>query len=236
MGKQTGRFAIAAVIAAAAGYVAGVLTAPKSGKETRQDIKDATNKKITEFEKQLKQKHTELNTLLNDAGERINKVKGSAKEDLEQLTTRAMQAKDKVRIALSGVRDGESSDKDLQKAIDDAQKAIDHLRTYMKKQTMFIFGNKQEQKTKPDKKKTIKEYEQMGRELEALYWSVHPNRSNFYKAAFLRGILGGVGGVIGATVVIALVLWLLSLFNDVPLIGGFVDAIRRTIESGPPAQ
>jgi len=133
MGKQTGRFAIATVIAAAAGYVAGVLTAPKSGKETRQDIKDAANKKITELERQLKQKHTELNNLLSDAGERINKVKGSAKEDLEQLTTKAMQAKDKVRIALSGIRDGESSDKDLQKAIDDAQKAIDHLKTYLKK-------------------------------------------------------------------------------------------------------
>lgn len=133
MDKRTGRFAVAAVIAAAAGYVAGVLTAPKSGKETRKDIKDAANKKITELEKQLKQKHTELNNLLRDASERINKVKGSAKEDLEQLTTKATQAKDKVRIALSSVCDGGSSDKDLQKAIDDAQKAIDHLRTYMKK-------------------------------------------------------------------------------------------------------
>lgn len=101
---------------------------------------------------------------------------------------------------------------------------------------MFIFGHKETPKTNPKKDKTIKEYEQMGRELEALYWSVHPNRSNFYKAAFLRGLLGGVGGVLGATVVIALVLWLLSLFNDVPFIGGFVDAIQRTIESGSPAQ
>lgn len=101
---------------------------------------------------------------------------------------------------------------------------------------MFGLGKKTQKKSVSKKEKTAKEYEQMGRELEALYYSVNPSRSTFYKAAFLRGILGGVGGVIGATVVIALVLWLLSLFNDVPLIGGFVDAIRRTIESGSPTQ
>jgi gas vesicle protein len=38
------RVAIGSGIAAAAGFVAGVLTAPKSGKETRADIKTATNK------------------------------------------------------------------------------------------------------------------------------------------------------------------------------------------------
>lgn len=101
---------------------------------------------------------------------------------------------------------------------------------------MQLFGNKEKSKEKPVKQRTAGEYEQMGRDLEAVYMNINPNKTTFYKAAFLRGILGGVGGVIGATVVIALLLWLLSLFNDVPLIGGFVDAIRRTIESGPSSQ
>lgn len=34
-----GKFALGAIIGAAAGVVAGVLTAPKSGKETRADLK-----------------------------------------------------------------------------------------------------------------------------------------------------------------------------------------------------
>ena len=34
-----GKFALGAVIGAAAGVVAGILTAPKSGKETRADLK-----------------------------------------------------------------------------------------------------------------------------------------------------------------------------------------------------
>lgn len=133
MDKRTGRFALGALIAAAAGYVAGILTAPKSGEETRKDIKEATNKKAAELEKLLKQKHTDLTGLIQNVADRANTAKGNAKNEAEDLVKKAMQAKDKVRVALSSVRDGESSDKDLQKAIDDAEKAIDHLKNYMKK-------------------------------------------------------------------------------------------------------
>jgi gas vesicle protein len=47
-----GKFAIGALLGAAAGFVAGILTAPKSGKETREDIKDtAVKAKNTAVEK-----------------------------------------------------------------------------------------------------------------------------------------------------------------------------------------
>ncbi len=94
---------------------------------------------------------------------------------------------------------------------------------------MFPFSKK---KTAPKKDKTPAEYERMGRQIESLYHSVYPDRLTFYKMALLRGVLGGVGGVIGATVVIALLLWLLSLFDSVPFIGHFVDTVKNTIESG----
>ncbi len=134
MGKDnSGKFAIAAVVAAAAGYVAGILTAPKSGKETRKDIKDMTAKQLREIEAQLKKVHTELNNLIQDATERLNKASGNAKSEFEQRIAQATKAKDKVRVALSGVREGETSDKDLQRAISDAEKAIEHLKAYLKK-------------------------------------------------------------------------------------------------------
>ena len=133
MAKQTGRFAIAAIVVGAAGYVAGLLTAPKSGKETRKDIKDVTTKRIQELEKQLKKKHTELNDLIKIATEKILKIKGSAKSELEDAADKATKTKDKVRVALSGIREGEVNDTDLQSAIDDAEKAINHLKSYLKK-------------------------------------------------------------------------------------------------------
>lgn len=131
MGKRSERFAITAVIAAAAGYVAGILTAPKSGKETRQEIKDVTVKQIRELEAQLKAKHTELNNLMDEVKQKLSKVAEDRKKDLDDVTEKATAAKDKVRLALSDIRDGEVNDKDLQNAIKDAEKAISHLRKFL---------------------------------------------------------------------------------------------------------
>lgn len=71
--------------------------------------------------------------MINDATERLGKASDSAKSEFEQRIAQATKAKDKVRVALSGVREGETSDKDLQKAISDAEKAIEHLKAYLKK-------------------------------------------------------------------------------------------------------
>ena len=57
MDKRVKKFAIGTVIAAAAGYVAGLLTAPKSGKETREDIKNTAVKTYKVAEKELKELH-----------------------------------------------------------------------------------------------------------------------------------------------------------------------------------
>lgn len=81
------------------------------------------------------------------------------------------------------------------------------------------------------KKLSSKEYEIMGRQLESLYEHIHPSKTALYKAAFMKGILAGVGGVIGATLVVAVLAWVLSLFDNVPLIGGAVDAVRHTIQN-----
>lgn len=89
----------------------------------------------------------------------------------------------------------------------------------------------EDKKTKGKKELAPKEYEQMGRQLDALYDAVHPDRRALYKAAFIKGVLSGVGGVIGATLVVALLLWLLSLFAELPLIGNFIETIQDTLET-----
>lgn len=133
MKDSTKRFAVSAAIAAAAGYVTGILTAPKSGRETRGDIKDATVHGIHEAERQLKKLHTELNDVIAQARDRSDKLSGKAKEELDVATNAAKQVKEKVREILSAVHDGRAEDKELQKAIKDAKKAADHLRAYVKK-------------------------------------------------------------------------------------------------------
>lgn len=133
MNKSTKRWAFGAFFAAIAGYVAGILTAPKSGKETREDIKVAAEKGISEAEKQLKKLHTQLASLMNEAKDKATTLQGAAQKELQVVISKTNAAKEKARMLLSASHEGKADDKDLQKAIDEANKAIEHLRTYLKK-------------------------------------------------------------------------------------------------------
>jgi gas vesicle protein len=134
MGKTAKRFAIGTLVAGAAGYLAGILTAPKSGKETRSDIKHAATEGMNEAEKQLKKLHTELTTLLNRAKDEAEDLTGAARKDYDQVASTARTVREKAREVLSALHEGGAEDKDLKKAIDDANKAIEHLKKYVKKQ------------------------------------------------------------------------------------------------------
>ena len=133
MNKSTKRWAAGAMIAAVAGYVAGILTAPKSGKETREDIKHATENGMLEAEKQLKKLHTQINTAIAEARVQAESLKGTAQKDLHVAIDKATAAKEKAREMLSALHEGDAEDKDLKKAIKEASKAIDHLKSYLKK-------------------------------------------------------------------------------------------------------
>lgn len=133
MNKTTKRLALGTVFAAAAGYVTGILTAPKSGKETRQDIKDAAEQGMAEAEKQLKKLHTQMSDVLAEAKTKLDTVKGSAQKDLQNAIDKVTAAKEKAREMLSALHEGGAEDKDLKKAIKDANNAIDHLKSYLAK-------------------------------------------------------------------------------------------------------
>lgn len=130
---STKKFAIGTIVAALAGYIAGILTAPKSGKETRQDIKSTAQKTVNEAERQLKKLHTQMNTLINEGKSKASTLSGKAKDELDSLIETTKDAKEKAREILSAIHEGETEDRNLQKAIDDAQKAVDHLKAYLAK-------------------------------------------------------------------------------------------------------
>jgi gas vesicle protein len=133
MGKTARGFALGAVVAGVAGYVAGILTAPKSGKETRDDIKVGVKKGMAEAEKRLKKLNNELGHLVEQAQKKGAKLTGSAKAEFNQLLASAKEAKEKLRVMLSAIHEGDAEDKDLDKAIKEANAAIEHLSEYLKK-------------------------------------------------------------------------------------------------------
>lgn len=83
------------------------------------------------------------------------------------------------------------------------------------------------------KKKPSKEisYEQLGRMLESIYESGYIDHNKTYKMSFLKGIAAGFGGVIGATIIVALLIWVLNLFDQVPLLGPLTHKIQHTVQT-----
>lgn len=67
--------------------------------------------------------------------------------------------------------------------------------------------------------------------IEELFNDIYAHRMRIYVVNFIRGISFSVGGIIGATVVIALLLWILSLFSNVPVIGNFFHQTQETIQN-----
>lgn len=94
-----GKFAIGALIGVAAGFITGILTAPKSGKETRQDIKEASAKaKDVAVEKAAEVKEATL----RKAGE----VRGKAEEVYGDVAEKAGEVKTRVENAVEGAQKG----------------------------------------------------------------------------------------------------------------------------------
>lgn len=83
-----GKFALGALIGGAIGAVAALLTAPKSGKETREDLKKKVNEIKTDTEKK--------------AGE-VKEKATAVKKDVESQAT---ELKKRTENAVKGAKDG----------------------------------------------------------------------------------------------------------------------------------
>lgn len=133
MNKHAKQLTIAALAMGAIGYLAGILTAPKSGKETRQDIKNTATKAKIEVEKKLKTLYAELSDVLAAAKKRAAEGNEKVRKELEGAIKTAQYTKEKVRNVLSALHEGDAEDEDLSAATHEAKEAISHLKAYLRK-------------------------------------------------------------------------------------------------------
>lgn len=81
---------------------------------------------------------------------------------------------------------------------------------------------------------TPEDYEKLGRAIESTliddYIDLLGNTRRQIKGAFIRGIFTGLGGVLGATVVVAIVVWILHLLGGIPVVGEFLQGAGNTIQ------
>ncbi len=64
---------------------------------------------------------------------------------------------------------------------------------------------------------------------EELFNDFYSSRGRVYRVNFMRGVFFGVGSVVGGTIVVALMLFVLGMLADIP--GGIGDFIQYIVET-----
>jgi len=82
---------------------------------------------------------------------------------------------------------------------------------------------------KEEKKLTTKDYEKMGRMLEEIAQTGYASQKRVLWFSFIKGMAYGLGLFLAGTVVVALVLWVLGLFDEVPVISRFTEQLINSI-------
>jgi hypothetical protein len=68
------------------------------------------------------------------------------------------------------------------------------------------------------------------KQIEQLYEAAHADLRKILLFSFLKGIATGLGVFLGGTLVVALLLWLLSLGSNVPFVGRISQSAERSIQ------
>lgn len=92
---------------------------------------------------------------------------------------------------------------------------------------MDIFKRK---KKKQDEELLKRNHDEIARALEILFAVDYIDKKKLYFHNFLRGMVFSAGGVIGATLVIAVLIWILSVFDNIPVIGPVFEDTKNSIQ------
>ncbi len=74
-----------------------------------------------------------------------------------------------------------------------------------------------------------KDYERIGRIFTPILESGYLNKRRMYGLSFMRGLFFGLGSILGGTLLIGLVVWFLTFFEEVPFLGELAHRINGTL-------
>lgn len=126
------KIAVGSIIAGAVGYVAGILTAPKSGKETREDISERAGAAKDGAMNELKLLDIELREMIKTTKVKTIALSSSARAEFNEAVIKAKDAQNKASQVLKAAKKGQAEDPDLNKAVKQAKQAAKNLRKYLK--------------------------------------------------------------------------------------------------------
>jgi gas vesicle protein len=132
MKKPIKNIAKVATIGAGIGYLAGLLTAKQSGKETREDIVNTSKKVIDTAETKGDALYKELVELIKQVESKVSSSKKTVASGLATATATAKKTQARASDILKAVKSGKATDKDLADSVKNTKAAIKSLRNYLK--------------------------------------------------------------------------------------------------------
>lgn len=126
------KIAVGSAIAGAVGYLAGILSAPKSGKQTRKDIVDKAGDVKQSAEDELQDLNDELKDMIKNAKGKTVSLGSTARTEYNETLIKAKDAQNKAGEVLKAVKNGEAANPDLDKAVRQAKQAAKNLGKFLK--------------------------------------------------------------------------------------------------------
>lgn len=80
------------------------------------------------------------------------------------------------------------------------------------------------------KKMTDKQRIEFAKHVETFFEATYASWKRLFLLSFIKGVATGLGLVVGGTIVVALLLWILGAFQEIPLIGDVAENTRQTID------
>jgi len=111
------------------GAIVGVLFAPKSGKETRDDIKEGTQAAMTQTEKQLKGLYKDLQDNTAAAKKSATTKTLKAKKEMDDLLKSSQPLQKQIKELISNIREGlDVDERDIEKLVEKAEKITQKIK------------------------------------------------------------------------------------------------------------
>jgi gas vesicle protein len=133
---NSNKFFLGALFGAIIGGIAALLTAPKSGKETREDIKKKTAEMSQDALRQYRKLEGELDKRIADAKKIAQHLEGTTKDELENMIKQGQKVRDRASSAIDDLKKNvqHKADRMLLEDLMDVIARLEDLEDKMKKQ------------------------------------------------------------------------------------------------------
>jgi|GEM_PF-1812302 len=131
MKKNSRNFIIGAAAIGAVSYLAGILTAPKKGSETIDDIRHASVKAKIGLEKSLKKLYSDSSMQIERALKVNQNLTAQTKKELDSMVSALKNVKESIKNYLTSIRDGDIEESEITLLLTDGRNNTQRLKLFI---------------------------------------------------------------------------------------------------------